>query len=434
MSSRSVTFFLSHECEVPFTIKINNLEGENYLLKQSQRYTEPHLSKKASNVVLNSDMFISVQLFDNNSGRNLTIPVFTKYVPFKNSRVWNQTISLPIKINQLDMGSTLKIILWEYDGELRTIFRELETPVFNNTDNTLKRGQEVFKFSNDSTSSFEILHDEYIKLLNDYESGDMKTSQWLDKTVISVLEEEIKHHNLPIGTFIFNIQHNTADVPIVYTSDESKDPQINVPTFHNLEQNENNEYPSKGETDMKISLGKEHDSTLKFYDPDQYNIDLVEEKFRRLERSSRDTDTEKYIKPDAKKRDLLNQIIASSPGTKLTDHEKGLVWKYRYYLSNNKKALTKLLQSTNFSEESEIKEVLDLMDFWAEIDIDDTIELLGPQYTNLSVRSYAVNRLRKASDKELELYLLQLVQSVCFECSSTPVSYTHLDVYKRQVL
>ena len=41
------------------------------------------------------------------------------------------------------------------------------------------------------------------------------------------------------------------------------------------------------------------------------------------------------------------------------------------------------------------------------------------RYTNISVRSYAVNRLRKASDNELELYLLQLVQSVCFECTST---------------
>lgn len=65
--------------------------------------------------------------------------------------------------------------------------------------------------------------------------------------------------------------------------------------------------------------------------------------------------------------------------------------------------------------------MLQLVDSWAEIDIDDAIELLGTAYRNLSLRSYAVNRLKKASDNELELYLLQLVQAVCFE-SASPLS------------
>ncbi len=38
------------------------------------------------------------------------------------------------------------------------------------------------------------------------------------------------------------------------------------------------------------------------------------------------------------------------------------------------------------------------------------LTLLGPNYTNLLVRKYAVLRLRHSSDDDLELYLLQLVQ------------------------
>lgn len=419
MAVKSVTFFASHECDARLSIKVINLEGSNSLLKQSQKYTEPELSKRASNVIPNSDMFVSLQIYDQESGRDLTIPICTKYVPFKNGRIWEQWLTLPIKIHQLNMSSMLRIKLWEFNGDTKILFGLMETPLFRSEDSTLKRGKEVFKFIKDSSEYTSPYNDEHIKLINDYDTGELKTSQWLNSPVLEALQEKLNKGKLLIGTFKFTIEHAITQIPIVYTSSEVSNPQIDIPTFHNLERSDINETSGKTETEIKISLGNSHDSTLFFYDPDQYNTDLVEEKFRRLERSSRETDIEKFIKPDAKKRDLLNAIIASPPGTKLNGHEKGLIWKYRYYLSNNKKALTKLLQSTNLSEESEIKEVLDLMDIWAEIDLDDTIELLGSQYTNLSVRSYAVNRLRKASDKELELYLLQLVQSVCFECTST---------------
>jgi hypothetical protein len=59
---------------------------------------------------------------------------------------------------------------------------------------------------------------------------------------------------------------------------------------------------------------------------------------------------------------------------------------------------------------------------WVEIDIDDALELLGPSFDSPGVRSYAVERLRKADDKELLLYLLQLVQALKYEHISTGAS------------
>ena len=46
---------------------------------------------------------------------------------------------------------------------------------------------------------------------------------------------------------------------------------------------------------------------------------------------------------------------------------------------------------------------------------ESALELLGPNYVNPLVRKYAVVRLKQASDSELELYLLQLVQALRFE-------------------
>lgn len=46
---------------------------------------------------------------------------------------------------------------------------------------------------------------------------------------------------------------------------------------------------------------------------------------------------------------------------------------------------------------------------------ESALELLGPNYVNPLVRKYAVVRLKQASNPELELYLLQLVQALRFE-------------------
>jgi hypothetical protein len=39
-----------------------------------------------------------------------------------------------------------------------------------------------------------------------------------------------------------------------------------------------------------------------------------------------------------------------------------------------------------------------LLPLWADIDVDDALELLGKDFANRHVRAYAVNQLRKADD------------------------------------
>ncbi|AAS54378.1 AGL113Cp [Eremothecium gossypii ATCC 10895] len=418
MPSQSVTFVVSQELNIPLKIKISSLHGTKKLLQPSQRFTHPELTQRTSNMRLNSDMFVSVQVFDRERNRALTTPVHTQYVPFKTGRVWNQWLTLPIYINQLDRNSTLQITIWEYDAANCIEFATLKTPVFSDADCTLKRGREALHFEYGAPESSRVEGDAIQGLLNKYDQGGIKAIDWLDSLTFKKLESMQREADLPKGTFRLNIEFPLFELPVVYTEATNTNVQKNIPTLNNFEP-PSETIESKMDSQAKISVGSPRQSTLKFYDLDQYNVDVIEEKFRRLERSSKSSNLDRELKPDAKKRDILNHIIAYPPCTSLTPHEKGLVWKYRYYLVNNKKALTKLLQSTNLAEENERKEVLDLMDLWAEIDIDDAIELLGPVYKNLSVRSYAVNRLKKASDTELELYLLQLVQAVCFESSST---------------
>ena len=54
--------------------------------------------------------------------------------------------------------------------------------------------------------------------------------------------------------------------------------------------------------------------------------------------------------------------------------------------------------------------------------MDDALELLSPEFKNRDVRAYAVSQLQHATDDELELYLLQLVQAIKFDASGKTLS------------
>ncbi|CCE62384.1 hypothetical protein TPHA_0C02310 [Tetrapisispora phaffii CBS 4417] len=460
-----VTFYVSQDLNIPFKVKLNSLEGFKTLLKPSEKILHPELCIIQSNVNTVSELIASVQIFNSDTEQILTLPEFTPYIQFQKQRKWDFTISLPILINQLNLNSKLRIILWEFNGYKKIPFYKIETFVFDQKDNTLKRGLEAIKFDITQKDHCSIITDnKHLNNLNKYLRGEMKAVDWLDKVTLPLIEKQLfkSLRDLPKNTFVLNIEYPTYELPVVYTDRLTVKTQNNPLSLANSELNSSmlqnnykknntngsnynraaskigskNEYNTQSVNNTntgnntvnnntmdtlgaKISTGTPYKSTLKFYDPDQYNTDPIEEKYRRLERTTKSTSLDRNLKPDAKKRDYLNKIINYPPGTTLTAHEKGSIWKYRYFLVNNRKALTKLLKSTNLNEEGERTEVLDLMDSWVEIGIDDTIELLGSEYKNISIRAYAVNRLKKATDKELELYLLQLVQAVCFESLTT---------------
>lgn len=430
MSAGSVAFYVSQDLDIEFQVGIICLRGNKHLIKPSERLSNPKLAQIESNVLNNSGFLISLQVFDGLWGRNMTVPVFTQYSSFRNDNE-GTLVTLPIKINQLSLSSVLRITLWEFNGKERTVFYKLETPLYNSEDCSLKRGYESLKFevNGGGTKSVvgtmaQVEDDPIQDKLNKFYQGEFKRIGWLDRISLPKLQSEQYKRELPLGTFILTLEYPFFKLPVVYTSKTNRDTPKNASTSRNFEMitsmsnyNKSALAVTQRSQDMKLSVDGSNDSSQKFYDPDQFNKDPVEEKYRRLERVSKDTNLDKRIKPDTDKKRELERIIELPPGTKLTTHQKGLIWKYRYYLMDNKKALTKLLLSTNFSEDSERVEVLEMMESWVKIDIDSAIELLDFSFTNLAVRSYAVNRLKEASDKELELYLLQLVQAADFENS-----------------
>lgn len=156
---------------------------------------------------------------------------------------------------------------------------------------------------------------------------------------------------------------------------------------------------------------------IKVYDPEiGFSENPVETKHSRLWKGRKASGlVDRDAKPNARTRDDLERIMSAGPTEELAGRDKDIMWQYRHHLLRDKRALTKFMKSTDWSKPFEAHQAIQMLPRWTEIDVDHALELLGPVINNPTVRAYAVDRLRKADDEELLVYLLQLVQALKFE-------------------
>ncbi|PYH48949.1 phosphatidylinositol 3-kinase VPS34 [Aspergillus saccharolyticus JOP 1030-1] len=216
--------------------------------------------------------------------------------------------------------------------------------------------------------------------------------------------------------FTLYVEFPRFDHPVVWADHEYPAPPI-TSSSQNPPMNTN--APLKPLPEVRFGPGIEGadgSGVIRIYDPEVGQTgNPCEDKHRRLIRSTRTGIMDRDLKPNPKIRDELNVILSYEPTQDLTAEEKDLVWRFRYYLTREKRALTKFVKSVNWRDVGEAHQAVEILPKWTEIDVDDALELLGPTFDNPAVRSYAVERLRKADDEELLLYLLQLVQALKYE-------------------
>lgn len=284
-------------------------------------------------------------------------------------------------------------------------------------------------------------------LIKKHEMGEISRIDWLDQMVFRQLEklklaaedaarkrairlkqkpahsdgsdeERPDRESLDNENFVLYVEFPRFDHPIVWADhDYPPTPVSSYP--QNAPRNPNSALKPIPEVRFGPGIeGGNGDSIIRIYDPEVGQTgNPCEDKHRRLIRSHRTGIMDRDLKPNPKNRDELNNILSYEPTQDLSAEEKDLVWRFRYYLTREKRALTKFVKSVNWHDVGEARQAVDILPKWTEIDVDDALELLGPTFDNAAVRSYAVDRLRKADDEELLLYLLQLVQALKYENS-----------------
>lgn len=472
------------------------LEGYERSLPYSTLLKRPDLRHRGSNLSPNSELYVTVQPFADS--KPVTIHAQTPYKHFRNGRVWNQWLTLPVKYCSLPANTLLAITVWdlnpinpEADNKSHHVpFGGTTISLFGD-DATLRTGRQKCRIwrhkgadgSSDTTTPWQepqkrgrrgqtkepLIVDEkqsrreaelerLSNLLKKHETGEIPEVKWLDQMVFQQLTKlerlSMRDSTRPRfdsksnvvdgqnsetksilcvdgdpdhidGTFFLYIELPRFDHPIVFTDYEYPPPpvsNISIPPPQNTAAVNFKPPPEVhlgpgiqadiyGTNDMDGGAG----GLIQVYDAEVgYADNPAETKHRRLIRGQRNA-LDRDLKPNPKMRDFLNRVMSYGPTVELSDKEKDEVWRFRHHLTRDKRALTKFVKSVNWNEVAESRQAIALLPKWVEIDVDDALELLGPEVQNPAVRAYAVDQLRKADDEELLLYLLQLVQALKFE-------------------
>ncbi|KAI9203886.1 kinase-like domain-containing protein [Polychytrium aggregatum] len=344
-----------------------------------------------------SDTYVTLQLFADN--KPLSMPMRTRY---QSSQSWNEWLVIPVKYRDLPLSSALSFTVWAiHTTKKARPIGGSTVPLFEDS-HVLKKGRHKLylfpgvegdglvntltpcKLDDKSTPM-----DRLETLMRKYEQGDLPKSQWLDHLAFREIEKVNSKETMSSKNNYLYVEFPLFDFPVV-----SNEKQYSLPPSI---------FP-RGETD---SPG--------IYDPEMFRDNPVEDKHRRLVRSHRNGPLDRDLKPNAKLRDDLQRVLRYPPTQALSTEEKDLLWKFRFYLTKDKKALTKFLKCVAWSDPVEVKQATELLHGWVDIDIEDALELLGPAFEDTKVRHYAVMQLHKADDEELQVYLLQLVQALKFD-------------------
>ena len=395
---KQFTYVLSCDLDLNVRVKICSLEGALLRnLSYKSLLEDPYLQYSGLYGSKTADLYVTCHVFGED-GRPLFIPMKTSYRPFKNKWNWNEWLVLPLKYKDLPRHAQIGFTIWDLHppktpvpigGTTLDLFGKL---------GSLRKGRYKLHLWEGLPScggksgctpgkgrdAGEM--DRLERLLKKFERGTIKKCEWLDKFTFREIEKINQSERTSSKKMLLFVEFPKFDHSVV---------------FH--ERSATAGYSEHGRMFIKIP------------DPELFRDNLVEGKHRNLARSYRRGAHDKELKPNPAMRDNLKRILDYSPTKSLSSEEKDLIWKFRYFLSEKKKGLTKFLKCVEWNNVSEAKQATDLLGKWETIDIDDALELLSGAFPNESVRRYAVERLKKSDDDEILSYLLQLVQALKYD-------------------
>ncbi|XP_035782753.1 phosphatidylinositol 3-kinase catalytic subunit type 3-like isoform X2 [Anopheles albimanus] len=388
------------------SIKIGTLEGENVGHPYEKLIAEPLLKFSGMHSEKVPALKVKIQIFDN--GIPVGLSVCTSHKQFTTRWSWNEWVSLPLRFTDISRTAMLNFTIFDCAGgrEQTTVVGHSSISFFS-SNGLFRQGLydlKVWPQMKSTESKCSSIPSESLfagvnqmqrlsKLAKEHRNGEMNKVDWLDRLTfreLEVINEMEKRHS----QFLYLM----VEFPQLFIDEK----QYSV--IH-LEMNVQSivTYVSK----PKIVVVPDYEI---------YQENLVERKHHRLARSARAGTSDRDVKPNAVARDTLNSIVYRySPTNPLNSEEQDIIWKYRFYLSSHKKALTKFLKCVNWETTTEVRQALTLLECWAPMDVEDALELLNSTFRHPAVRWYAIIRLDEASDEYLLLYLLQLVQALKYE-------------------
>ncbi|KAF9429015.1 Phosphatidylinositol (PI) 3-kinase [Entomortierella beljakovae] len=366
--------------------------------------TVPYSAEKRSPF---PDLYVTCQVFA--GGEPLTVVLGTSYKHMAYRFFWNEWIVLPIKYKDLPLNAQLAFTVWDaasprkvvaIGGSTLKLFGSYKADHEIVNSMVLTGPQKLHMWADCEADGSELTKtpsdigerddmDRFEKLFKKQDRGDIPRTEWLDNLAYRQIEQINKKHLAQSDKMLLNIDLPRFDFPVLF------DEHVYEPKQYLSLNNFGGSAPNPIPTLQGHSTGS---PVITVEDPESSRENPVEAKHRRLVRSHRNGPLDRELKPNPKNRDELA-------------------------------ALTKFLKSVVWSDAAEAKQAVDLLPAWADVDVDDSLELLGSSFTNRDVRSYAVTQLRRANDDDLLLFLLQLVQGLKFESIENNMGESNLAAF-----
>lgn len=323
------------------------------------------------------------------------------------SYCWNELITMSTKYRDLTAHSQLAFTVWDVScGKDEGLIGGATILLFNNK-MQLKTGKQKLRLwpGKEADGSFPTTTPGKVpkhergeverleKLVNKYERGQIQCVDWLDRLTFKAMEK-IKE--------LENCKNGNSSLYLVVD-------------FCSLEHRV--VFQESGANFLLPSPIASTNELVTVWDPEIGKINPSEHKQLKLARSLTRGIIDRDLKPSSNERKSIQRILKYPPTRILNGDERQLLWKFRFSLMSEKRALTKFLRCVEWSDVQEAKQALELMNRWEMIDVCDALELLSPVFEREEVRAYAVSVLERADDEELQCYLLQLVQALRFERS-----------------
>lgn len=326
-TSNTTTIGLSKDLTIPLIIKLCYLQPsiksinkvKSNLARSSIKYSQPEIFSKLSNISLNSDLFIKIEIFDGNNNL-ISNSIQTSYKNFqsnsnssnsnKNKRVWDQFYKLSVNYNQLPIDAYLKFTIYEIVHSKSSIFGIGYLSIFNKLNSTLRKGSHKIKvFTNLSKlQRGKPVKVEYGNMpgltkieenLINYENGEFSRSNWLDKLSLSKIEnqryskynelsengenqEEEEEDDDDIVYYLY-IELPNFDLSIVYSDKIYTLPNHlkNIDSFNNnlTATDSQNNFNNTNNSNIIINsidipMLRSSSTSMKVYDPDFDNLNL----------------------------------------------------------------------------------------------------------------------------------------------------------------
>lgn len=402
--SDKFSYIYSSSIPEKIQIKIGTLEGKRQKPEYDKLLADPILQYSGLCQEGCADLVVVCQVWDNN--QPLSLPTATSYKPFTSRWNWSEWITLPVQFNDLPRSAQLTLTIYDCIGPNRvmpvggtTISLFSKYGVFRQGMLDLRVWPSKAADGNYPSTTPGKVKDigkeqmqRLAKLAKKHRNGHITKVDWLDRLtfreleLINEKEKRSSEYMYLMVEFPSVILDGIGHYVVYY------------------EQDGDEVYQFRAQADI-VTV------------PDQEILkeNLVESKHHKLARSLRSGHSDKDAKPNATVRDMLNTIVAYPPTKVLSNEEQDHVWKFRYYLSNQCKALTKFLKCVNWTQSNEVAQALVMLKIWDPMDVEDALELLSPNFMHPTVRRYAISRLHQAPDEDLMLYLLQLVQALKYE-------------------